>query len=315
MTNYYFLNTPDGERIYVEAWLPEPSLTRGVIQLVHGLGETTSYYSEFGYAALQSGFAVYILEARGHGRTAGEINSPDYALKGGDIGENGFPQLRDDQYLLTRKIKSAHTGRPVFLLGHSLGSVVSRYFAYLYGSEIDGLILTGAPAATPRINEFLKIAEHEIQEKGPKTASKATFEAMFAELNRPFEPATTPLDWITSDKEMIVFSLEQPYTYVLFNNQFYQNYLVALKEVDREQNLARLPLTLPILLLSGSADVVTENGGLTLALFNKYRQVGLKDLQYRLYNGRRHSILREINRGEVFSDIFGWLEERLVTGK
>jgi alpha-beta hydrolase superfamily lysophospholipase len=304
----FFFEATDQEKIYTKAWLVNRNAIRGIIQIAHGLGETADYYTDFSQRATQAGFAVYILEARGHGRTAGDVQSPEYNQKGGDIGDGGFEQLRDDQYSLTKLIKAEFPGVPLFLLGHSMGAVVARLYAFVYGAEIDGLILTGASSPSHRTDALLQLIEQEIAEKGLKTPSQDTFEVMFSKLNTAFEPIRTPLDWITSDNAMIDYSLQQPYTYILFNNQFYRFSFLALKEAD---NPAKIPAGLPVYLLSGNRDIITDKGKATVAQAERYKSAGVKDVEYKLYPNVRHSILREVNRAEVSADIFDWIAQRL----
>ncbi|MDB5079231.1 MAG: lysophospholipase [Chloroflexi bacterium] len=309
-TSEYF-DALDGEKIYLQTWPGSQPTLKGVIQVAHGMGETADYYTEFSQEANKAGFAVYILEARGHGRTAGDVALPEYKEKAGDIGVNGFQKMRDDQFVLTQRIKAAHPGIPVFLLAHSMGSVVARLYVQSYGSDISGLILTGASSASAGTDELLKIIEREIEANGWKATAKDAFEAIFRNLNMQFEPVKTQLDWITSDQSMIEASLKLPYTYILFNNQFYYFSFLAQKEIAKAENLDKIPKSLPVFLLSGDKDIITDNGTVTRTQYEQFKQVGLTDVQYKLYKDQRHSILREVNRCEVFSDIFEWLESHI----
>jgi alpha-beta hydrolase superfamily lysophospholipase len=309
MTVEFFLEANDEQLLFVKNWDLEKHTIKGIIQIAHGLGETADYYAEFAEKANAEGFAVYVAEARGHGRTAGDVKLPDY--KGGDIGEGGFGQLRDDLYAATKFIRAKYPEAPLFLLGHSMGSVVARLYSFAHSGEIRGLILTGASSASKNIDDLVTLVEKEIQKNGLKAPCKETFEALFYGLNQQFEPATTALDWITSDKEMVEYSLKLPYTYILFNNQFYLHYLSAVKEVEAVGNISKIPPNLPIFLLSGDRDSATDNGKRTIAQFEKYKAVGLEDIQLKLYENKRHSLLREVNRGEVTADILDWITTRI----
>lgn len=303
----FFYQSKDGEKIYAKYWTSAKEKPRGVIQVAHGLGETADYYREFSMIAVGLGFAVYISEARGHGKTAGNIELPEYGEKAGNIGADGFRMMRDDLHALTLIIKAQHQDVPVFLLGHSMGSVVARLYSFEYGSEIKGLINTGAPFDSIDTGYLLQVVEKEIKEYGLKVSSRETFNELFSNVNQPFEPVETQLDWITSDKEMIRESLNLPYTYIPFNNEFYKYFLLALIEIQKDVNINSISKRLPILLISGDKDVVTGYGSDISAQSEKYKQAGIEDVQVKIYKDKRHSILREVNREEVTYDILNWI--------
>lgn len=304
----FFYESIDGEKIFAKHWPSKNEAVKGIIQIAHGLGETAHYYEEFSRNAVRSGFAVYIHEARGHGRTAGDVHSPEYPKKAGDVGVNGFVKMRDDMVVLTQIIKNEHPHVPVYILAHSMGSVIARLYSFTYGNEIDGFILTGAPSASSHTDALLAAVEQEIRENGLKAPCKDTFRVMFRDVNTQFEPVMTELDWITSDRAMIEASLKLPYTYVMFNNEFYKYFLLSLKEMEQERNINSIPKELPIYLLSGSKDSITENGSITETQCRLYKKAGIKDVRYKIYENKRHSILRETNRVEVTEDILHWID-------
>lgn len=173
----FFYKDQQGEKLFTQKWFPcDKSKIKGVIQIAHGMGETTNYYREFSENMVKTGFAVYINEARGHGRTAGDINDPSYAENAGYMGEDGITWMVEDIKLLTDIIKIENPGVPNFLLGHSLGSVLAQIYAYKYGSEINGIIYSGTtgPIDRKRIKKLVKVVEKEVIESGRKAPSIET---------------------------------------------------------------------------------------------------------------------------------------------
>ncbi|WP_094606737.1 hypothetical protein SPSIL_011600 [Sporomusa silvacetica DSM 10669] len=170
----FIYESHDDVSIYARQWPVEKEKIKGVIQVAHGLGETADYYQEFSENAIKAGFAVYINEARGHGRTAGDITSPNYREKAGDIGENGFAKMKEDLHAYTGIIQNQYPVIPIFLLGHSMGSAVARLYAFDYGSEINGLITTGTLFDSLELDYLLQIAAQEIKERGLKAPCQDT---------------------------------------------------------------------------------------------------------------------------------------------
>lgn len=297
----------DGTQLYVKHWVSLKNQSAGLIIIAHGLGETADYYDEFSEEAIKYGFEVVIPDARGHGKTAGDINSPGYLSKSGNPGADSLHNMAEDLFALTQFIQKDHPKRPVFLLGHSMGSLVAQLYAMKHSKYLRGLILTGLPAIEDA-HHLLNTVNDEIITDGLKSPCKNTFNAMFSCLNAPFKPVKTELDWITSDEAMISESLALPTTFVLFNNQFYRDFLLAFCETNDTKNWNNIDRSASISLFGGGMDAAGNFGE---SIKNKYQMlisIGIKDVNYKIYDGLRHSILREIKRKEVIKDILEWIE-------
>nr|HPO60335.1 alpha/beta hydrolase [Exilispira sp.] len=67
--------------------------------------------------------------------------------------------------------------------------------------------------------------------------------------------------------------------------------------------------SIPILIASGAKDPV---GAKTVPeLYKIYLNLGLNDVELKLYEDKRHEILNEINREEVTRDFLFWIEKHL----
>lgn len=297
---------PDGRKLYVRRWPADTQPARAVIFIVHGMGETADYYEEFAAQSARRGFAVVLPEMRGHGRTAGDVRSPAYRLTGGNPGPDSLHGMVRDLSDLAAAQRRQAPALPVFLLGHSMGAVVAQLFAGRYGSALSGLILTGVPSSAP-VPAMMKILEQEIARNGIKAVCQDTFQAMFGHANEPFEPVRTPMDWITGDLELARQTLAMPYTSVLFTNEFYRDFLLAMRETDNPAAWSGAPRRLPIFLLGGGSDVMGENGETIRQKQRFLEELGFCRVAHRVFPGLRHSILRDTRRQEVAETIFQWL--------
>ncbi|MGA7670948.1 MAG: alpha/beta hydrolase, partial [Nitrolancea sp.] len=63
---------PDGLELYVQSWVSRDQPTRGVMGIVHGLGEHSGEYEHVVERLVPAGFAVYGFDLRGHGRSPGQ---------------------------------------------------------------------------------------------------------------------------------------------------------------------------------------------------------------------------------------------------
>ncbi len=128
------------EGVHGYRW-PAKDPAKGVVQIVHGLGEHAGRYARLGAALKEAGWHVYASDLRGHGRTAG-----DPADFGFFAEEGGWQKCLDDLWLLNRRI-AADLGRPIVMLGHSMGSFMVQDMMIAHGAELDGVVLSASDGA------------------------------------------------------------------------------------------------------------------------------------------------------------------------
>ena len=309
-TEQLYKELPSGARLFVSRTRPAEGKMTGRILVAHGLGETSDYYAEFARLAAEEGYGVCVPELRGHGRTAGDVTSPGYGRRGGNPGPDSIRAMAEDLFQLAAQADPARTGMPLFLLGHSMGSLVAQLFARAHGDLLGGLVLTGEPAFE-NMPALLETANREIALRGPEAPSVETFAMLFGGMNRGFEPVRTPLDWITGDEKMADESLRMPYTAVPFSNEFYRDFLLAGEETARPEFWKTAGKQFPVLLLAGGNDPASRQGASICRTAELLRAAGFEDVRAAVYPGLRHSILRETKRAEVAGDILRWMGARL----
>ena len=115
--------------VNVAVWdRPDPER---IVVLAHGYGEHSGRYEHVAAALVDRGAAVYGPDHLGHGESAGE-----QALVA------DFERIVDDLHLVTELAREHHPGRPVVLIGHSMGGLIATRYAQRYGG-LDGLVLSG----------------------------------------------------------------------------------------------------------------------------------------------------------------------------
>jgi alpha-beta hydrolase superfamily lysophospholipase len=137
----------DGDNIAVQDWpLDKGAVLRGVVLVVHGLGEHAGRYDQVAGRLNAWGFAVRGYDLYGHGESGGP--------RGGLSDDNRL--LNDLADIIDSTRKHMPPGCPLILLGHSLGGLVAARFASLRMRPIDALILS-SPALDPALNYFQKL--------------------------------------------------------------------------------------------------------------------------------------------------------------
>ena len=272
----------DGLRIACARWQSRGPV-RGVVQIAHGMGEHLGRYAETVAVLVSAGLTVYGNDHRGHGHTA---RSPTDL---GDFGDGGFDLLVEDMVRLSRIAREEVPGRPLILLGHSMGSFAAQQYVLDHSDEIDGLVLSGSGALDA-------LAE--------AAGAAAPGENV---LNTFFEPARTPFDWLSRDGAVVDAFVADPQCFAALQPESFRSFLAAARRLADPMSLRTVRADLPIYLLSGSEDPVGQQLEGVRLLIDRYRNAGMRDIAYDFYPGGRHEMLNETNRGEVLARLLAWI--------
>jgi alpha-beta hydrolase superfamily lysophospholipase len=125
--------------------VPEEVQARGIVLLVHGLGEHAGRYDPLARALNEWGFAVRGYDQYGHGESTGVRGALPYPNR-----------LLDDLADLVESARLRYPGLPLILLGHSLGGLVAASFVARTLLAVDALVLS-SPALAARLNPVQKL--------------------------------------------------------------------------------------------------------------------------------------------------------------
>ena len=108
-----------------------------MIAVVHGYGDHGGRYAWLGEDMVARGYGLYAYDLRGHGHSSG---------RRGQVGR--FEEYLDDTEVFLGEVRRAQPGKPVFLLGHSMGGLVCARLAEVRPPDVRGLDpLVAVPAA------------------------------------------------------------------------------------------------------------------------------------------------------------------------
>lgn len=307
ISNPFTFQDSKGARIYVYRWLPDEGMpVKAVVQVAHGMAETAARYERLALALTAKGYAVYANDHKGHGQTAASMADIGY------IGQEGFPGMLQDMAHLNHIIKKEHIETPVFLLGHSMGSFLAQGYMQRFGTELQGVILSGTNGDPgPAIKAGIFLAKLIAKLYGERHKSKVIHLLVFGKYNNEFKPLRTPFDWLSRDETEVNKYIVDPYCGTLFTASFFRDFFLFLQEIVQLQALRRIPKRLPLYLFSGALDPVGQKSKGVISLIRTYEELQLQDITYRFYEDGRHEMLNEINRDQVTADIISWLEERI----
>ena len=298
-----FVTALDGSEIYLRKWLPEGE-PKGIIQLAHGMTEHAGVYTDFIAALLEAGYGVYAHDHKGHGKTV--KREEDYGHFKPNVGWN---EAVSDVIFVSETIRKEQTC-PLFLLGHSIGSFLSRRAVQLKGELYDGFLISGTggnPGFLGSIGH--KVATIEMKLRGAKTKSPMLNFLSFGNFNSHFKPNRTKFDWLSSDNSQVDKYIADPLCGFICTTSFYRELFSGVLEVNKLEEFKKTPQNLPIHIFSGDRDPVGDMGKGVKEVYENYKKCGVKDVTLRLYENGRHEMFHEVNRDEVFKDLISWLEE------
>lgn len=300
----FTFQTEDRLEINVYRWEKETKEVRGVIQIAHGMVEHALRYEPFAAFLTEHGFIVYANDHRGHGKSYQHLSERGFFAE-----SNGFERVVRDMKQLYAMIHEKHPEVPIFLFGHSMGSFLARRYIQLNGEDFSGVILSGTGGDQKLLGKAgLAVAKLERKFRGARTPSPLMDKLIFGNYNKNFAPARTKFDFLSRDETIVDAYVADDNCGFIATAGFYVDLLTGLELIHRDSEVASIPKTLPIFLLSGDLDPVGNEGKGVQGVYEQYVRHEIENVSIKLYEDGRHEMLNETNRDEVLSDILNWLE-------
>lgn len=306
MKTEFTFTTSDGIKIFVHKHESEIK-SKAVVLIVHGMAEHSQRYDRFAEILNNEGYTVYAYDQRGHGKTAGEIKNLGFFAE-----KNGWEKVANDVGQLIKTAKKENPDLPIFLLGHSMGSFISRTFAINSGNELSGLMLSGTAGSAGFLGKIgIFLTKIIIMLKGKKSQSKLMTMLSFGDFNKQFKPNRTSFDWLSRDEKEVDKYVNDNFCGTIFSVGFFNDLMNGLEFVNKPENIEKMPKNLPVYLFAGDKDPVSKNGKQIIDLYDMYKKSGMKNIKMKLYKDARHETLNEINRKEVYKDVINWLNTQI----
>lgn len=291
--------------IHAREWIPEGS-PRGVVQIVHGVAEHIGRYDSVAQFLASHGYVVCGEDHLGHGLTAGGTFGY-FGPKG------GWDLLSQDVRRLRELEKERHPGLPYVILGHSMGSFLTRTYLIRWPGTVEAAILSGTgQESAASVASCKALTGILCRLKGPDYVSKVINDLSLGAYNRAFKPNRTPSDWLSRDEAMIDAHLADPLCSFIPTVAMFRDMMGGLQFIADKTNLSHMNRETPIYFFSGDNDPVGSMGKGVRKVERMFQAAGCKDVTVKLYPGGRHEMLHEINRQDVLYDLLAWIEGKLT---
>jgi acylglycerol lipase len=263
----------DGLTIFHRSWLPDGD-PKAVVMLVHGLGEHSGRYGHVADRLTAAGYAVHALDHRGHGKSEGKR-----------VFVKSYDEFMADLIQFRGYIEARHPGRPLFVLGHSMGGNLAVGHALDHQAGIAGLALSGPALA---VSDALSPVQIKIFKLIAKVAPGARPEGLDANA-------------ISRDPAVVEAYRADPLVYTGKMSAGIGAALIGAME----RFPARYPsLALPLLIMHGTDDQLADISG------SKALEAGAvnADVTTHYYERLYHEIFNEPEQAQVLDDLVAWLD-------
>jgi alpha-beta hydrolase superfamily lysophospholipase len=264
--------TKDGIEIYSKAWIPGQQ-ARGVIILIHGLGEHVGRYEHVGRAMTAAGYILAGFDIRGFGKSGGQ--------------KGHTPSLDayfDDIDSFVAEVSRRYPGLPRFLYGHSLGATLLLAYVPLRQPDVSGVIATAPAMQTALQEQKLKV--------------------MLARVLGSMLPTTTIVSGVdpqalSRDPQVAIDYVNDPLVHSKVTLAWGKSMLECIDLVNK--NAPRFPK--PLLLMHSAADSLNyPSGSQVFADAAPRDKVTLK-----MWEGLKHELHNETVKDEVFKTMVDWM--------
>ncbi|MBT9134851.1 MAG: Monoacylglycerol lipase [Firmicutes bacterium] len=268
----------DGTRLFAQSW--EPENKRGVVCLVHGLGEHSSRYSHFAAVFNQAGFAVVTLDLRGHGKSGGARGHTP-----------SFEHYMDDLQLLLADAEHRFPGTPCFLYGHSMGGLLALNYVLRRQPRLSGVVIASAGLRSALEAQRVKVlAVHLLGSILPQLSQHSGLNSTM----------------LSRDPKVVEQYRNDPLVHDRISLGMAKGCLEAVKYAFAHA----AKFSVPLLVMHGAADELTfPSGSAALA------SLVARDCTLKIWDGLYHELHNEPEKEAVFRYVLTWLEAKGTEAK
>ena len=262
--------------IYYQGWLPEEDV-KAVIFIVHGLGEYSGRYMNVVNHFIPLGYAVYGLDHIGHGKSDG---TREYVER--------FEDFTDTLTVYYNLVTGWQAGKPIFLLGHSMGGLIATYYLLDHQANFNGAVIS---APSIKVSESISAATITLSKVLSVLIPKAGILALDASA-------------VSRDPQVVSAYANDP---LVFHGKtparLAAEMLKAMQRVTAEVG----KISLPFIVVQGGEDKLVDLAGAQML----YDQASSKDKTIKIYDGLYHEVFNEPERARVLADVETWLAAHL----
>ncbi|MCR5732579.1 MAG: lysophospholipase [Sphaerochaetaceae bacterium] len=296
-----YIEMRDGHRLFVRTWRPDGDV-KATLHINHGMAEHSYRYNKFALRLASLGYAVYMQDHRGHGLTKEENEKGWFGLS------DGWNTVCQDAWAVDFMIENEYAGYPHLVMGHSMGSFITRCVLIKHPEAFSGAIIMGTGPALGFVGKIGKsIALRDANKYGSRMPDQKMNKLCFGSYNSKIKDPRTDFDWLSRDEKEVDKYIEDPLCGFVCSAQFYADLIDGIEKANDKFRMKVLRKDMPMLIISGDADPVGKYGSGVKKVFNLYKSIGMEEVTLKLIPNARHEVLNELDKEETEKFIIDWL--------
>ncbi|MBP2615707.1 alpha/beta fold hydrolase [Chryseobacterium jejuense] len=279
-----------------------PQTAKATLLIVHGMQEHSGRYAEIAEFFANHGIAVLTYDHLGHGKSVKEKK---------DIGffqlEKPDERLIADAEMMADHLAAQYPDVPHFILGHSMGSFITRCLLQRASKKFAGAIITGTGGPLPGIDVlrgYLSLANMIAPHH------RTFLNSVFTKVNNKHfknDKDFGDTSWLSiNPKNRTAFEQDELCGIPFTHNAFYTLFTVYKRATSRNWAASISP-SFPFLFVSGQDDPIGDFSKGVILTVNHLKADGFQDVNAKIYPGMRHEILNEEIREQVLNEIYYWM--------
>lgn len=306
----FYFDSRDGEtKIHAVKWIPDGKPVC-ILQIVHGMAEYIARYDRLAQKLAAEGILVTGEDHLGHGLSVRDKKGETDHPLGYFCHHDPATVVVRDVHRLKKTVQEQYPGVPYLILGHSMGSFITRNYLCRYGTGIDGAIIMGTgmqPQIAVKAAKAISKVLGKIQ--GEKHVSKFVDKLAFGSYNKRIENPQTGMDWLSGDGKEVQKYLDDPLCGFVFTLNGFATLFELIDRLYDPDYLKKMPRELPVLFVAGEQDPVGDYGRAVKQVAESFQRLGMGKVECRLYPEMRHELVNEIGRETVDEDILTWIRK------
>lgn len=286
--------------IHGRQFLPQTQ-AKAAVAIHHGMAEHMERYTDFITYLTSNGVAVFMHDMANHG-----FSNQNRAELGFFGKKDGWLGLIKDYKTVFECMRKAYPAVKHIAFGHSMGSFIVRCFDARYPELSSASVYMGTGGTNDAAGIGIKVADLIAHIKGAHHRSEFMDKLAFGKYNVKFEKRTS-YDWLTRDQAIVDQYIADPLCGYLFTIKGMADLLHLNTAANSDEWYQKVRKDLPILLISGAEDPVGEYAKGIDEVYNKLLQSGHTAVEEKLYPECRHEVLNELNKEEVYEDIYSFI--------
>jgi lysophospholipase len=274
------VKSSDGLDLVWQTWVP--SAAKGAMVIIHGLAEHSGRYQETAESFAAHGWAVLAGDLRAHGLSA----DPPRA---GRVHVDRFEDYFRDVEAFIGLARDQNPGLPLYLLGHSMGGLITIRYVLEHPDELKGVIISSPALGTH-----------------PEFKPPALLKFLVGILSRIAPRLRLPSDLdtnaISRDPDVVKAYIDDPLVTQKVSTRWYAEIMKSMKSAHE----SAATLKRPMLLMQSGADRLVDPDAP-----RRWSESAPKDLvELVTWEGLYHEMFNEPEKERVRARVLDWIEAK-----